>query len=155
MQNDAGERSLGAILMGSVLFVYSTRMPLTYFYAQLFGSVILIIALAMLLNRRATLTMAHELIDNRPLLFIIGIMSLFLGVVVILTHNIWTGGGLAMLVTLIGWLLLLRGVLILFLPHGSLRSLFNSFKFEQIYYLVTSLALILGICLTYYGFTGY
>ena len=130
-------------------------MPLTYFYAELFGLVILITALAMLVNRRATITMVHELLENRALLYLAGIASLFLGVIVVLTHNVWNGGALAVLVTLVGWGLLLRAALILFLPHGSLRSLFNSFRFEQIYYLVTLVALLIGVYLTYYGFTGY
>ncbi|HQT82796.1 MAG TPA: hypothetical protein PLW99_01460 [Candidatus Paceibacterota bacterium] len=128
-------------------------MPLTYFYAQLFGLAILIIGLAMLVNRRAMLTLMRELLDNRALLYLAGVMSLFLGIIVILTHNVWSGGALVVLVTLLGWALLLRACLILFLPHGALKNLFASFKFEQSYYLVTLLALLLGIFLTYYGFS--
>ncbi|HVB19927.1 MAG TPA: hypothetical protein VNF51_01400 [Candidatus Paceibacterota bacterium] len=130
-------------------------MPLTYFYAEIFGLVILIAALAMAVNRRATIAMVHELMENRALLYLAGLMSLFLGVIIVLTHNVWTGGALAVLVTLIGWALILRAALVLFLPHGALRNLFNSFKFEQLYYLFTLVALLLGIFLTYYGFTGY
>ena len=130
-------------------------MSLTYFYAELFGIVILITALAMVVNRHTTVMVVHELMDNRALLYVAGLMSLFLGVIVILTHNVWTGGALATLVTLIGWALLLRAALILFLPHGSLRNLVDSFKFEHIYYLLAFLALLLGIFLTYYGFAGY
>ena len=130
-------------------------MPLTYCYAQLFGLIILVFGLAMVVNKRTSLTALQELLGSRMMILLIGLMSLFMGLVVVLTHNVWTGDALTILVTLLGWALLLRAGLTLFLPHGSFKSLIDSFKFEKIYYPVALIALILGIYLTYYGFTGY
>jgi uncharacterized membrane protein len=130
-------------------------MPLTYFYAEIFGIVIFAAALAMLINRRDTIIMMHELMDSRPVLYAFGFMILFIGVITVLTHNIWSGDALTILVTLVGWAMILKAFVLLFLPHGSLRKLFNSFQFEKLYYLIAVIALILGIFLTYFGFTGY
>lgn len=130
-------------------------MPLTYFYAELLGIIILILALAMVMNKRGMLTMMYEVADSRPVIFIAGFMSMFVGLIVVLTHNVWSGGALAFFVTLIGWGFLLKGASCFFFPHGSYKKLMHTIKFEQIYYPYAFLALLIGIFLTYYGFFGY
>ena len=82
-------------------------------------------------------------------------MAMFLGLVVVLTHNVWTGGLLAIVVTLMGWMLLLKAVVSLFFTHGSYKKLLHLIKFEQVYYPCALIVLIIGIFLTYYGFFGY
>lgn len=129
-------------------------MALTYFYAQLFGIIMLVAGLGMVANRRSTLQVTREWLENRAVLYISGLLALLLGLVVVLTHNLWTGSALTVVVTLIGWALILKGVLRLFLPHGTIRKVFSIFAVEQTYYFIVLLVLVIGIFLTYYGFAG-
>jgi len=127
-------------------------MGLTYFYAEIFGIVFTTIGVAFLLNLRQMLAIAHEVIDDRGVLFVIGILTLILGSFLVLTENIWNAGFLAGLVSLIGWLLLIRAILLLWLPHGTIRKIFNAVKFEQSYYAFGIIILLVGLYLAYTGF---
>jgi hypothetical protein len=129
-------------------------MALTYFYAELLGIMMTVIALAMLANRGAMMVTIREMLDSRAVLFVIGIVGLFIGLLLVLTHNIWNGGAVATFVTLTGWALVVRSIIIFFLPHGTIRKIFKMVTFEQTYYTVFVLVLILGIYLAWSGFAA-
>jgi hypothetical protein len=127
-------------------------MALTYFYADLFGVVLLILSLTLLGNRRMMLEIIREILATRAIMFVVAVLTLFIGLVVVLTHNVWNAGTLPAVVTAIGWLFVIRSVLLLFLPHITLEKIARVITFEQIYYSVGILAFVVGLYLTYNGF---
>jgi vacuolar-type H+-ATPase subunit I/STV1 len=127
-------------------------MALTYFYADVFGVLLLILSLALLANRHTMLEVIREVLALRAVMFILAVLTLFIGLVVVLTHNIWNAGPLAAVVSAIGWLFIIRSVLLLFLPHITLQKIARVMTFEQIYYAGGILAFVVGLYLTYNGF---
>jgi hypothetical protein len=70
----------------------------------------------------------------------------------VLGHNIWSGGGLPVTVTLIGWLSLFKGVLLLFLsPEAEPAFFLAGLHYGQLFDLYVAITLFLGIYLTYGG----
>jgi hypothetical protein len=68
----------------------------------------------------------------------------------VLGHNVWSGGALPVVVTLVGWATLVKGLLLLFLPPGAAPgALLGSLRYEQLFYMYTGISLLLGIYLTY------
>jgi hypothetical protein len=68
-------------------------------------------------------------------------------------HNVWSGGVLPVGVTLTGWLMLIKGLILLCLSPGAAYGvLLAGTRFEQLFYLYMGTGLLLGICLTYAGF---
>ena len=47
------------------------------------------------------------LVHNPPLLLIVGMIGLIAGLAIVLGHNVWYGGMLPVVVTLVGWLILI------------------------------------------------
>jgi hypothetical protein len=44
------------------------------------------------------------------------------GLAIVIGHNVWSGGALLVIVTLLGWIILIRGVVLLFLsPSAKIR----------------------------------
>jgi hypothetical protein len=129
-------------------------MGLTFFLAQLFGVSLLIVSIAMMFRRKEMLQVLHDFLNDRATLFIGALISLMVGILLILIHNIWTGDLLTIVVTLLGWVLTLRGIIWLFVPAGLLRKLVNSAKKEQTYYVITCIVFVIGIYLTFAGFMG-
>jgi vacuolar-type H+-ATPase subunit I/STV1 len=82
----------------------------TRFLSRLFGVYCLIIALAMLAQREATVLTINALLHDRPLMYVLGVLCLFAGLAMVLIHNVWSGGAAAVVVTVMGWLTLLKGV---------------------------------------------
>ncbi|HEY1755696.1 MAG TPA: hypothetical protein VGG72_09900 [Bryobacteraceae bacterium] len=67
----------------------------------------------------------------------------------VLSHNVWSGGAAPVIVTLTGWIALIKGSLLLFLSPEQESSLFlNGVRLEQFFYLYLGATLLIGIYLT-------
>jgi len=127
-------------------------LPRTSFLAKLMGAYAIIVALASVTHKQSIVETTTMLIDDRPLVLIVGLLGLIAGLTIVLCHNIWSGGVSSIVVTLLGWMLLIRGGLVLFLPLDATVSLYHAAQFERFFYLYLGITLILGLYLAYAGF---
>jgi hypothetical protein len=75
-----------------------------------------------------------------------GLVRVWLAMV--LAHNIWSGGVLAVVVTLVGWMALIKSLFFLFLPHEMEAGLFiGQLHYRQLFYLYSAISLVLGVYL--------
>lgn len=91
-----------------------------------------------------------KLVDNFAFLLIDGIFRIIIGYLAIEYQTLW-GEKWQLLTSLVGWVSLLSGVLMLTFP-----KFMHIFKFllkrEKIYIFLTQGVLLVGIILTYFGF---
>ena len=128
--------------------------PRTLFLSKLIGLYCIFGSLSMLTHRETTLEAVTELLHSPSLILILGVMTLVAGLAMVLAHNIWSGGALPVIVTLIGWLTLVKSLLFLFLPREMETRLFLvELHYQQLFYLYLLIPLVLGIYLVYRGFT--
>src|ERR1039457_2766973 len=126
--------------------------PRTTFLSRLIGFYCILVSLSMVTHKQATVDMATALIHSPPVLYVVGVMLVVAGLAMILGHNVWSGGVLPVIVTLIGWLTLTKGLLLLFVPPEAAPGFFlGGFRYEQLFYLYAAIAFFLGSYLTYSG----
>src|SRR5262249_55803255 len=114
---------------------------------------LILISLAMVVHKQATVELMTDIVRNAPELFISGVIGVAAGLAIVLGHNVWSGGVLPVIVTLTGWLILVKGVFLLVLsPEGTYQFFVSGFHYERFFYLYTAIPLVLGIYLTYAGF---
>jgi|SRR5690242_5509021 hypothetical protein len=128
--------------------------PLTVYLGRLLGLFTLIVSFWLLVERQNAVSTIPALLGNRPAMVIFAIIALAGGLAIVLAHNIWTGGALPILVTLIGWIMLIRGVLFLFLPPEATLGVLAAMQFGRFFYVYLSIPFVLGIYLTYVAFTA-
>lgn len=128
-------------------------MPITYFLAQVMGIFFLIVGVS-LFQKKGFGDIMDNLVANRGLLYVTGIVSVVCGLLVVLIHNVWDEGFLALLVTLIGWLTLIKGTFLLFMSGGSVNGYMRVMKVKQLSWLFALVAIVIGVYLTYAGFMG-
>ncbi len=127
-------------------------MPrLTVFLARLIGLFIIFLISALLLRGSATVEIA---VADRPLMFTYAIISLAIGLAMIIGHNVWSGGALPVVVTLVGWLILAKGLILLFLTPEALTQYFERTHYGEHIYLYVAPSLVIGLYLTWAGFTS-
>jgi hypothetical protein len=127
--------------------------PRTTFLSKLIGLYLILISLAMTAHKQATVELMNALVHNAPVLFVVGVIAVTAGLAMVLGHDVWSGGVLPVVVTLTGWLILIKGSMLVFLSPGAVYgTLVAGFHFEQLFYLYMSAVLLLGIYLTYAGF---
>ena len=124
---------------------------LTVFLARLIGLFTVLLIAALLLRGSA---MIQTAIADKSLMFTYAIISLALGLAMILGHNIWSGGMLPMVVTLVGWLILAKGLLLLFLSPEALTQFFERMQYGEHIYLYVAPSLVIGLYLTWAGFAA-
>ena len=127
--------------------------PLTIYLGRLLGLFTLITSSWLLFDRHAALDTIPALLADRPAMLIFAIMAIAAGLAIVLGHNIWSGGILAILVTLIGWIMLIRGISFLLLPPAAMLRILAAMQIERFWYIYFAIPFILGLYLTWLAFS--
>ena len=127
--------------------------PRTLFLSRLIGLYCILIALSMMTRRQATVETVTALVQNPSMTLVLGIITLAAGLAMVLAHNVWSGGAPVVVVTLIGWMALIKSIFFLFLPPEMEAGLFlRQIHYQQLFYVYSAISLVLGVYLTYGGF---
>ncbi len=122
----------------------------TIFLGKLIGLFCILLSLSMLARRQGTITSVEGLLHDAPLTLVTGLITLGLGLAMVLTHNIWSGGALPIIVTIMGWATLVKGLLLLFLTQDTSSNLFlNALRYDRYFYFYVAFAFLLGAYLYY------
>jgi uncharacterized membrane protein len=126
-------------------------MELSILLAKLMGLYLMLEGLVLLTQRKAVIHIVNDLSRERALMFVTGAMVVILGLLVILNHNIWDGTW-RVLPTLIGWILVVKGILVLFVP-GIMMNFGKKFAQKRNLAVLSGVvALAVGAYLVYVGF---
>lgn len=124
---------------------------LTVYLARLIGLSTLLIAAALLVRGNA-LIMAT--VADGPVMLVYAVISLAAGLAIILGHNVWSGGALPVIVTLVGWVIFAKGLVLLLITPETSAQLLERMQYREHFSLYVVPALLIGLYLTYAGFTA-
>jgi hypothetical protein len=129
--------------------------PRTIFLGKLFGFYFILLSLSMVARKQVTINSVTAALNNAPLMFCLGIIGLVAALAMILSHNIWSGGPLPVIVTLIGWATLIKCLLILFLsPETESNLVLSRLNYEKWFYVYAPFSFLLGAYLLYAASTS-
>ncbi|MFY9894851.1 MAG: hypothetical protein WAK63_12060 [Xanthobacteraceae bacterium] len=124
---------------------------LTVFLARFIGLFTVVLVVALLVRGSATVEAA---VADGPVMLVYAIISLATAVAMILGHNVWSGGALPVVVTLVGWLILAKSLMLLLVTLDALQQIFDHMQYGEHYYLYLAPSLVIGLYLTWAGFTA-
>jgi hypothetical protein len=124
----------------------------TIFLAKLIGLFTAILAVTMVVNRDATVATFIGLAGDGPALWLSGMIGVAAGLALVLTHNLWSGGAPPILVTLVGWVVLIKSVVVLALPPDAMTALPALLRSSAFFYADAAFLLALGLYLAAAGF---
>jgi hypothetical protein len=124
----------------------------TKLWARIFGLWTLLVIVGMLADRQNTLDVISGFFANPPLMWTAGVFTSLVGIVVVVMHNRWSGGALPFIVTLYGWIVLVKGLTFVWLPATAEQAFYNALHFSQYFYFYFIVSLAIGAYLTYGGF---
>ena len=125
-------------------------MDYSPFLAKVIGYYLCIIGAAFSLNRKEYKSVMQEILTNEGLLLFTSIFGLVLGLLLVLSHNIWIMGWQTS-VTLIGWLALFKSLLRLLFPSKA-NLLAKQMIQGSGYQIAISLNFFLGLIYLYFGY---
>jgi hypothetical protein len=128
-------------------------MQTSIFLARLLGPLLLLPGVSLFLNERGFRTMATEVVGSLTLVYLFGLIDLAAGLAVVLTHNVWVANW-RVLITLIGWLLLIRGAMRILFTDTVMGYAKKFIHNKQVYPVSGAMLVILGLVLCYFGYVA-
>lgn len=125
----------------------------TAFLSKLIGSYCILIAVIMAANKAATVRAVVALVHDAPLVFVAGLILIAAGLAMILVHNVWSGGVMPVIVTVVGWLTLGKGIAFLIVPPAAaVGVLLWGIDYARFFYVDVAIVFALGVYLAFEGF---
>ena len=126
-------------------------METSLFIAKIFGLLYLVVGAGLILNRKVFQQIMDDFCKNAALILYGGIFSLVIGLVIVLTHNVWVTGW-PVIITIIGWIAIIKGVWLIIFPN-TVSAFMQAYQKNENLLIAQSVgALIFGIVLTFFGF---
>lgn len=126
-------------------------MDVSKFLSKAIGIYLIIVSIAMLVNMHQFIVNVNNLVNNAPLMFVTGFFTLILGILMVLSHNIWQWNW-RVIITIIAWISLLKGASIILYPQFIDKSTILFIQNINIAYIAAGFDFVLGVLLTYFGF---
>ncbi len=119
--------------------------------ARIIGPVMVVSAVAVLLNLHAYPRLVEEYSKSASLCYLGGFMALLMGLVILQFHHIWELRW-PVLITIIGWLCVVKGAVLMIIP-GTMLTVLHSLTATSLPLMVSSLiSLCIGAFLTIKGY---
>lgn len=83
--------------------------------ASIFGPLLVVIGIWILFYRENMMKVCTSVKNSPGVMYLMGIINLLIGLTTLSEYNMWNWG-LPLLVTLFGWVMLIRGLMVFFMP---------------------------------------
>jgi hypothetical protein len=127
--------------------------PVTIFLGKFLGLSYFLTCVVCMARPKATLDAANSMAKDTGLLLVSGIFTMAAGVAVVIGHNIWSGGALPMAVTVLGWMMLVKGIALMAMPPRMLVASYSFLNSPQRFRLLMVPATIFSAWMTVMAFT--
>lgn len=102
----------------------SAVSPLTLYLARFFSVGCLLMCAAMAARPAKSLSAINSVMQSEGIVLSLGVITLAAGVATIIGHGLWNGV-LAIFVTAMGWLMVIKGLALMVLTKGELARLYK------------------------------
>ena len=126
-------------------------MQTSIFLARLLGPIVLLVAICLALNPRTFRTMASEIVHSVTLIYLFGLMDFAAGLAIVLVHNVWVADW-RVLITLLGWLLLLRGLVRTLATEKIMGYATRILAMKRLFPVASAVMVVFGLVLCYFGY---
>ena len=117
--------------------------------ATIFGPILVIIGLWFILYKSEVRKLMETMKETPPMIYLVGVINLLIGLTIIQSHPSWRFD-LSIFVTLLGWLFLLRGLIIFFMPKLVQKLLHMKVKSTLLFGMIS---IIWGVLLCFASLT--
>lgn len=128
--------------------------PLTIYLARLFGIGVVLMCVSLAARPKAAIAAVTSVAESPGLMLVTGIVTMTAGIAVVLRHNVWTGGALPIVVTVLAWVTLLKGLALTALPPSALMAAYRALHYPARLATVMWIGAAAGAALTIAAFSA-
>lgn len=119
--------------------------------ARFIGPYIILIGIGLIFNQKVFRQIMEDFLKNPALVFVTGLITFVTGLAIVLFHNIWIADWRVM-ITLFGWIALIKGVWLIVLPGTLAKTTKLYMKNFKLVLIPWTIMLFIGIFLTAKGY---
>jgi len=123
----------------------------TIILAQCLGIFVTVVGLSLIVSQKGERALLIAMTENSAVLWLIGLIALGFGAVIVSLNNVWSGTGIQLLITIIGWLAVIKGFFILVFPSTA-SPFYRKANNGALLATVGVIVFLLGLILLYGGF---
>jgi hypothetical protein len=129
---------------------WEDNMELSILIAKITALIYLSASLGRFFSRDYYRRISDDMYKNTALTYMMGFMAVIVGFLIIHYHNLW-GRDWSVLITILGWLALIKGVLIIVFPK-LIQRLSEPFLTVRAQKIIPYVTLLIGLLFGYFGF---
>jgi uncharacterized protein YjeT (DUF2065 family) len=118
---------------------------------QILGIAYLAVGIGILVNPDFYRKLITDFMENPPAVYLGGLVALVIGYLLVTFHNIWVRDW-SVLITIIGWIALIKGLFLLVLPKVSVKICNTLGGMERFLTVEATVVIILGVLCGWLGF---
>ena len=126
-------------------------MELSLFLAKLLGTYFLIVFILLVTQKEQMIQGFKSFSANLPLMMLSGSLSLLAGLAILIGHPVWTWEW-PLVITLLGLLMLIRGISRLGFPASCSKRIQTRLSHKNCFSWITVITFVVGIFLAWHGF---
>ena len=126
-------------------------LQLTRFLSRLLGVFLLVMAGSEWMQPGLLTVVAPAMVDQPALLWVSGMLTFAAGLAIVLGHNVW-GDPAAVVVSLVGWMMPIKGAGLLLIPAAGWAALLYAMHYPLHFGIYTIIPAVAGAYLTCTGF---
>jgi uncharacterized protein YjeT (DUF2065 family) len=126
-------------------------MDTSLFLVKALGVYFAVGGVSILVNHAWFKKMVKDFSKSPALIFVAGIFIFILGLIMVMFHNVWSGEVWQIAITVISWLVVLKGAMYFVFPQWTMKFA-KSLKFEGLYVFAGLVSLALAGWFLYVGF---
>jgi hypothetical protein len=121
------------------------------FIAKLVGPAFVAVGLGILLNGPFYTSLLAEATRSPTLIYFSGLISLIPGLAILNVHRTWTSDW-RVIITILGWLLVIGGVIRIVLPATTAALAADLYSKPAVLLFVSAIVIVVGGFLTFFGY---
>ena len=126
-------------------------MDLSIFLSKALGIYLMVISVAFIMQERRLKSLILNMMHDSALMFVSGFMALIMGILLIVSHNMWVKDW-RVIITIIGWAAFLKGLNIILFPEFLVNLSIKWVQNKVAYYATFFFTFLIGALLIYFGY---
>jgi hypothetical protein len=129
---------------------WEDNMELSILISKIIAVIYLSASLGRFFSRDYYRRLSDDMYKNAALTYVMGFMAVIIGLLIVHYHNLWRRDW-SVLITILGWLALIKGVLIIVFPK-FIQRLSGAFLTAGAQKIIPYVTLLVGLLFGYFGF---
>jgi len=126
-------------------------METSIFLAKIISVYLIVAAIGILFNLKTYQKVMEDFFKNAALIYLGGAFALVIGLLIVLSHNVWVTNW-QVIITIFGWLGLLKGIWLIVLPNTAVKISHPYLKKPALLVVHSCVILAFGVLLAIFGF---